>query len=133
MDEIVLTAGIILNILAFIWMIVSLKSIKYIRREDIYAYNQLGEPSAVKEGTTWDKAWHKPKLPIYLWILLVIIIEVPYLGAIVYIGIAGYTTDQYNESCYYTEKTKLRLKIEAVAAKIKKPFVFILNLLSKEI
>lgn len=127
------TIGIIFNILTFIWMLITLKSIRYIRREDIYAYDIDKKPIAVKEYTTWEKAWHTPKLPVGLWILLVVNILVPYLGALVYIIISSFSLEYYDEKRYYLEKTKLRLKMESITNKIKKPFELIINLMSKEI
>lgn len=94
--------GIIINIIVFIFLIVCLKTTKYINLDDICEYNDKHEPISVNSWTTWDKAWHTIKLPLWQYIFLMLLIPVSYLGTIFYILFA--VTDIHDDTTYYYKK-----------------------------
>ena len=87
--------GIIINIIALILLIVSLKTIKYIKA-NVYSYE--------------DKDWHTIKLPLWAYVLLILIALVPYLGTLFYI-IVYYTYSDIDARKYYCIKPVFHKKL----------------------
>lgn len=87
--------GIIINIVALIILIVSLKTIKYIKA-NVYSYE--------------DKDWHTIKLPLWAYVLLLLIAVVPYLGTLFYI-LVYYTYSDIDACEYYCKKPAFHKKL----------------------
>ena len=102
--------GILINIIALILLIVSLKTIKYIKA-NVYSYE--------------DKDWHTIKLPLWAYVLLILIAVVPYLGTLFYI-IVYYTYSDIDTRKYYCIRPTFHKKLTNVINKI-------INLINMEI
>lgn len=102
--------GILINIIAFILLIVSLKTIKYIKA-NVYSYE--------------DKDWHTIKLPLWAYVLLILIAVVPYLGTLFYI-IVYYTYSDIDACKYYCNKPAFHKKLTNSINKV-------INLINMEI
>ena len=102
--------GIIINIIALILLIVSLKTIKYIKA-NVYSSE--------------DKDWHTIKLPLWAYVLLILIAVVPYLGTLFYV-IVYYTYSDIDACKYYCIKPAFHKKLTNVINKI-------INLINMEI
>ena len=87
--------GIIINIIALILLIVSLKTIKYIKA-NVYSYE--------------DKDWHTIKLPLWAYVLLILIAVVPYLGTLFYV-IVYYTYSDIDACKYYCIRPTFHKKL----------------------
>ena len=94
--------GILINIIALILLIVSLKTIKYIKT-NVYSYE--------------DKEWHTIKLPLYAYMLLILIAVVPYLGTLFYI-IVYYTYSDIDTCKYYCKKPSFHKKLTNTINKV---------------
>lgn len=103
--------GILINIIALIILIVSLKTIKYINKTNVCSY-------AYKE-------WHTIKLPLWAYVLLILIAVVPYLGTLFYI-LVYYTYSDIDACKYYCIKPAFHKKLTNVINKI-------INLINTEI
>ena len=102
--------GILINIIALILLIVSLKTIKYIKA-NVYSYE--------------DKDWHTIKLPLWAYVLLILIALVPYLGTLFYI-IVYYTYSDIDAYKYYCIKPAFHKKLTNSINKV-------INLINMEI
>lgn len=102
--------GIIINIVALILLIVSLKTIKYIKA-NVYSYE--------------DKDWHTIKLPLWAYVLLILIALVPYLGTLFYI-IVYYTYSDIDARKYYCIRPAFHKKLTNSINKV-------INLINTEI
>ena len=102
--------GILINIIALILLIVSLKTIKYIKA-NVYSYE--------------DKDWHTIKLPLWAYVLLILIAVVPYLGTLFYI-IVYYTYSDIDACKYYCKKPAFHKKLTNSINKV-------INLINMEI
>lgn len=94
--------GILINIIALILLIVSLKTIKYIKA-NVYSYE--------------DKDWHTIKLPLWAYVLLILIAVVPYLGTLFYI-IVYYTYSDIDACEYYCIKPSFHKKLTNIINKV---------------
>lgn len=102
--------GIIINIIALILLIVSLKTIKYIKA-NVYSYE--------------NKDWHTIKLPLWAYVLLILIALVPYLGTLFYI-IVYYTYSDIDACKYYCIRPAFHKKLTNSINKV-------INLINMEI
>ncbi len=132
-EQTIITIGYAVNALFFVWMIARVKSIKYIHRCDVCTWDLKGEPVLVKEGITWDKAWHRPKFALWQIVVLLALGTVPYLAAVIYLVVTEFTISCIEDGFHYIEKTGFTKKYEAFTALIKRPFVLFFNFMNKEI
>ena len=95
--------GIIINIVALILLIVSLKTIKYINKTNVYSYE--------------DKEWHTIKLPLWAYVLLILIAVVPYLGTLFYIFV-HYTYSDIDACEYYCKESAFHKKLTNAINKV---------------
>ena len=95
--------GILINIIAFILLIVSLKTIKYINKTNVYSYE--------------DKGWLTIKLPLWRYVLLILIAVVPYLGTLFYI-LVYYTYSDIDTCKYYCRKPTFHKKLTNAINKV---------------
>lgn len=109
----IIQIGIIINLIAFIFLIVCLKTTKYISLYNICEYNDKHEPISVNSWTTWDKAWHTIKLPLWQYIFLMLLIPVSYLGTIFYILISYCCI--FDDTTYYYKKPIFLKKLISIA------------------
>ena len=95
--------GILINIIALILLIVSLKTIKYINKTNVCSYE--------------DKKWHTIKLPLWVYMLLLLIVTVPYLGTLFYI-LVYYTYSDIDTCKYYCIKPSFHKKLTNAINKV---------------
>ena len=95
--------GILINIIALILLIVSLKTIKYINKTNVYRYE--------------DKEWRTIKLPLWRYVLLILIAVVPYLGTLFYI-LVYYTYSDIDTCKYYCKKPSFHKKLADTINKV---------------
>lgn len=118
--------GILINIIALILLIVYFKAIKCIKFYDVREYNGHGEPISVQGWTSWDKAWHTIRLPLWSYILLILVAIVPYIGTLYCIFVYWLYYSCRSNKYFYIKPIFLQ-KLDNALNKVIKPIVKFLN------
>lgn len=111
--------GVVFNLIFLTLAILRLKGIKYIKLSDATGYfdDDFNPAYTPKEG----KSWQTIKLPLYTWILLIVMnLTVPVIGGVVsYWVLDVYLTEAYEDTFKYaTTSSNLRLGINKFIHKV---------------